>query len=105
MERPKYCCQKCGECIGYLGIFLNLITFNRWHKCIKKHGSVAKKRTQEELERTIVHHNEKPTTERPNHFGIKKKDNIGYNIHKEYKTPRHIQDIKNFLDKCERLLR
>lgn len=47
----------------------------------------------------------KETVKTPKVIGIKKKDNIGYNIHKEYKIPKHVQDIKDFLDRCERLLK
>ena len=30
---PSWCCQKCGSGIGWLGRFINFITFGKWHRC------------------------------------------------------------------------
>ena len=32
MKHPSYCCQKCGEMIGWIGRFM----FPFFHKCRKK---------------------------------------------------------------------
>jgi len=35
---PSWCCQKCGEHIGWLGrLFTALLPF--WHKCKDEHGN------------------------------------------------------------------
>ncbi len=33
---PSWCCQECGEPIGWLGRFLELLTIAKWHKCDSK---------------------------------------------------------------------
>lgn len=63
-----------------------------------------KQRTFNDLEKSIVHSNERPITEKPNPFGIKKKDNIIVNID-EYADSQAIKNIENFLNKCQRLLK
>ena len=34
VKNPSYCCQKCGEQIGWLGRIFNY--FVKWHKCEEK---------------------------------------------------------------------
>jgi hypothetical protein len=100
IEHPIYCCKKCGECIGYLGIFLNLITFNKWHKCISiiKEDKSLKPRTYGDLEKEFVHTNQRPKTNPP--IMEKYKNSPGRSVCiGEYHEPRAFKDLKNLLNK------
>ena len=32
-EYPPYCCQLCGECVGYIGRLFDAMFGVRWHGC------------------------------------------------------------------------
>lgn len=45
MKFPSYCCQKCGECIGWVGRF---VFFGLFHKC-KIENAVSENHSEEEF--------------------------------------------------------